>query len=156
MKDDDFFNLPLKILNAGLLIDWAITLFSECLAHENHPRVNLILSNVLTPKTIWQTWHNPGSGSVTRGHRENGTKSMCTSFGEEWKCRPSTLWKWSMVLHTKRKVFTRVVESDLSVIVRVTGALNLWGGSAKPPGKFFSAKTWKLIKKSRIFRILDH
>ncbi len=39
----------------------------------------------------------------------------------------------------------------LSVILRVVGASNLWGGgSSKPPGKFFPAKTWKLIKKSRI------
>ncbi len=47
-------------------------------------------------------------------------------------------------------LFVRQRHNVLSVIVRVTGALNLWGGgSAKPPGKFFPAKTWKLIKKSR-------
>ncbi len=77
------------------------TLFSECFAHENHPnflkslghrprpRGILILSNCLesnlhtAPKIIWQIWHDPGSGLVTQGHRENWAKSMCTSFGEE-------------------------------------------------------------------------
>ena len=45
------------------------------------PCQNLITTK--TMKTIWQTWHDPGSGSVTLGHLENWTKSMCTSFGEE-------------------------------------------------------------------------
>ena len=45
----------------------------------------------------------------------------------------------------------------LSVIVRVPRAQNLWGGGViQTPGKFFPAKTWKLIMKSQIFRILDH
>ena len=40
---------------------------------------------VLRVKTIWQNRHDPRSGSVSQGHRENWGKSMCTSFGEE--CR---------------------------------------------------------------------
>ena len=41
----------------------------------------------ITPKTIWQIWHDPRTGSVLgsvkQGHRENWVKSICTTFGEE-------------------------------------------------------------------------
>ena len=37
----------------------------------------------ITPKTIWPTQHDPGSGSVIHGHQEDWMKSMCTSFWEE-------------------------------------------------------------------------
>ena len=83
------------------------TLFSECLAHGNHPnfpkllghppkpRVILILSNGLesnSQKTLCQNLHITTKTidfdqlDMTRGHWENWMKSMCTSFGEECKC----------------------------------------------------------------------
>ena len=37
----------------------------------------------VTPRTISQNVHDPGSGSVTQGHREKWVKKSCVSFEEE-------------------------------------------------------------------------
>ncbi len=37
----------------------------------------------VTLRTIWQNVHDPGSGSVTQGHREKWVQKSCVSFEEE-------------------------------------------------------------------------
>ncbi len=63
-----------------------ITLFAEYLTHKNNS--NFLKSLCHRPQ---QTWHDLVLGSVTRCHRENCMKSMCTSFGEE--CTSDNYWK---------------------------------------------------------------
>ncbi len=101
------------------------TLFSKRSAHENHPnflrslghwpwpRVILILS--ITPKTIWQTWHDPGSGS----------KSMCTSFGLEctlhfWESREKTMGR---LLKAERKRSYTATSMDLLLTSLIVGLI---------------------------------
>ncbi len=55
-------------------------------------------------------WHDPRSGSVTRGHRENWAKSMCTSFGEECKRQD----KWLMKI--KNQCHPKMIQSQTKVI----------------------------------------
>ena len=43
----------------------------------------------VTLRTIWQNVHDPGSGSVTQGHREKWVQKSCVSF--EGECTNSTL-----------------------------------------------------------------
>ena len=59
------------------------TLFSECLTHENHTNFLMSLGDVPTSGHL--TNFTSGVRVSDPGHRENWTKSMCTSFGEEWK-----------------------------------------------------------------------
>ena len=50
----------------------------------------------VTPKTIWQNWHDPGSGSVTQDQQENWMDYTCVSFGEEciWSESIKTYLNW--------------------------------------------------------------
>ncbi len=57
----------------------------------------------VTQKTIWQTRHGLGSGSVTRSHQENWMKSMGTSFGEECKCIHENCTHWVLNCNSQAK-----------------------------------------------------
>ncbi len=61
--------------------------------------------------------HDPRSGSVTQGHRENWGKSMCTSVGEE--CSTLGYFQGSLecevVIHnTAMKKFTNLFEMKIN------------------------------------------
>ncbi len=51
----------------------------------------------VTLRTIWQNVHDPGSGSVSQGHREKWVQKSCVSFeGEcstEIMCRVASVWQ---------------------------------------------------------------
>ncbi len=61
----------------------ALTLFSECLAHEKSPEFYGAPRSPTPTSGHFLFCYDPGSGSVTQGHRENWKKSMCISFEEE-------------------------------------------------------------------------
>ncbi len=89
-----FSHLIMQFFGVWLLYyQGASALFSKRSAHENHPNFLRSLGHRPQPRvililSIWQNWHDPRSGSVTQGHRDNWG---CTSFGKECMVFKSSL-----------------------------------------------------------------